>query len=242
MEGRPLPFFCAVPAELEPLNRNCHLQDFNGQPAVHSSGRGPEIALLAGRWGLWRSSAEQAGRRPGFLSVRAALQVAGCRAGGARAAPAGVGTPGCLQMGAVCPAPLGPPRLGDPLQRRCPSLSLLAECPLLGSLWQRVRPEAWHDCAAGPGFLTPAGEAWAPGRPWEWRPDCVVPWRGAVGSLSPFLALLSLTRLLQPPGREEVPRCAQAWEGRPSPWKADAFPGSSWCLWAQGGWGMKRPP
>ena len=36
----PPSLFSAVPVELTPLVYNCHLQDFNGPPAVHSSGRG----------------------------------------------------------------------------------------------------------------------------------------------------------------------------------------------------------
>lgn len=46
-EGRPLPFFSAVPAE-----HNCHLQDFNGQPAAYSSGGGlkPPCPQQVGPW------------------------------------------------------------------------------------------------------------------------------------------------------------------------------------------------
>lgn len=45
------PFFSALPVELIPLNCNCHLQVFNGEPAAHSWGRGLNQGLT-GRRGL----------------------------------------------------------------------------------------------------------------------------------------------------------------------------------------------
>lgn len=51
----PPPLFSAVPVELAPLVYNCHLHDFSGPPAVHSSGERPG---LPSSWacGLWGSS------------------------------------------------------------------------------------------------------------------------------------------------------------------------------------------
>lgn len=51
----PPPSFSAMPRELAPLSCNCHLQDFNGQPAVCGSGRGLNCPPRGqvGLWGSW---------------------------------------------------------------------------------------------------------------------------------------------------------------------------------------------
>lgn len=65
----PPPLFSAVPVELTPLVYNCHLQDFNGLPAVHSSGRGLDCPPHGQVGPLGELGGWVGGGQPGVLPV-----------------------------------------------------------------------------------------------------------------------------------------------------------------------------
>lgn len=180
----PRPFFSAVPAGLTPLNGNCHLQGFNGEPAVHSLGRG--LHYPHRRMGLFGEVGGHSGRWP------VSSWCGQCHKGpGAGAARTGVSCQGCT--------PSGPRRPGLTAPVPVPCLVSIVTVMLWGSA---VRPGALQAVPCSPqGAPPPRPPAVGPG------PDPVpnmgsLPWAGS--------ALLS-PRLLWPPGHSS---CATSPRGR----------------------------
>lgn len=189
------------------LNYNCHLQDFNGQPAAHSSGRGPEwpSSRAGGAFGgvgwstvVGGQGSSQCGQRckgpsAGLGAEACGLSLLTACAGGARLGLVWVprGTYRRLPPGPG----LGIPSAKQPLAQPSPHFHFLGlceqrlQCPFPGA------PRA-ACCELCPPY--PCWGTWVPARllPCP-RAGCVPLSPSPCGGdlLSPFLALCSLASL-----------------------------------------------